>query len=166
VYLVGTHRAKDLLFSRLKLEGEGPGRFYWHEGARADYLEQLTGEVKIPLGGGRFEYRPRAGVRHEALDCEVYALHCARRLRLHLRAPDWWSAQEVALLQTALPLSAAGEALDQLPDHHPDHPHPLTPASKRLADEAEAREREDTPTPTPPRAGPGVRVKRARRRLH
>jgi phage terminase large subunit GpA-like protein len=150
VYLVGTHRAKDLLFGRVKLgAGRGAGRLHWYAGVRADYCEQLMGEVPVPLRGsrGQTEYRPRAGVRHEALDCEVYALHGARRLRLHLRAPEWWAAQEQALLQAVLPLGDDSGPAGQLP----------------LAVEAEARE---TPRP-PPAAGPAggarFRVRRGRR---
>jgi phage terminase large subunit GpA-like protein len=150
VYLVGTHRAKDLIYSRLKLAGSGAGRVHWYAGVRADYCEQLMGEVPAPVRGGH-EYRPRAGVRHEVLDCEVYALHGARRMRLHLRPPDWWAEQERALLQGALALGAQAEAGAQLP----------------LAAEAEAREASPAEAAAAAAAAPGAprfRIRRGRGR--
>jgi phage terminase large subunit GpA-like protein len=147
VYLVGTHRAKDAIFSRVKLgDGAGAGRLHWYTGVRADYCEQLLGEIPVPLRGqrGQKEYRARAGVRHEVLDCEVYALHGARRLRLHLRAPEWWAAQERALLQGPLALGDEG------------------PAQAALALEAEGREAPAAAGPAAAQgaAGPRFRVRR------
>jgi hypothetical protein len=53
-FMVGVSRGKDLLLGdqgggRLKLSGDGPARFHWYRTVRADYLEQLTAEVKIPV---------------------------------------------------------------------------------------------------------------------
>ena len=36
---------------RLALEGDGPGRIHWYRDVRADYLEQFTSEVKVPVRG-------------------------------------------------------------------------------------------------------------------
>lgn len=116
VYLVGTHRAKDAIAARLRLDGHGPGRMHWHEGVRADYLEQLTAEVKVPQRRGRDLWQKRAGARNEALDCEVYALHAARSLKLHAWKPARWDQLEQALQQADL-------------FQQPDSPEPAT-ASK------------------------------------
>lgn len=105
LYLVGVHRAKDLIDGRLKLDGDGEGRFHWYEGARADYLDQLTSEVKLPVRGGRESWQLRSGRRNEALDCEVYALHAARRMRVHTMSETEWAQLEVSVRQQTLPLS-------------------------------------------------------------
>jgi phage terminase large subunit GpA-like protein len=62
---------------------------------RADYWEQLTSEVKAPSRTrNRKTWQKKAGVRNEALDCEVYALHAARRLKTNLLQPAHWDAIE------------------------------------------------------------------------
>jgi phage terminase large subunit GpA-like protein len=96
-FMVGVSRAKDLLLGdmgggRLKLEGEGPARFHWYRSVRADYLEQLTSEVKVPLreiqGSGAMRKLATAGAlkrvwvmrrgrRNEALDAR--STRCTRR---------------------------------------------------------------------------------------
>lgn len=101
VYMVGTHKAKDLVFGRLKLQGRGPGRVHFYESVRSDYFEQVLSEIKAPSRqrGGRKVYQPKSGVRNEALDCEVYALHAARVLKLHVRKADQWDTREATLKQ-------------------------------------------------------------------
>jgi phage terminase large subunit GpA-like protein len=43
-----------------------------------------------------------AGRRNEGLDCEVYALHAARSLKLHLWRDDRWAAEEEVITQPGL----------------------------------------------------------------
>ncbi|GAB5451825.1 MAG: phage terminase large subunit family protein [Halioglobus sp.] len=102
-YMVGTHRAKDIILeNRLTLVesvsedvvmvGRGPGRFHFYRGARADYTEQLVSEIKAPSRTvKKLVYRLKSGVRNEGLDCEVMALHAARALNTHTRRPEWWA---------------------------------------------------------------------------
>lgn len=101
VFMVGTEKAKDLIDARLKLTGNGPGRMHWYNGVRDDYYTQITAEIKAPdrKRGGRKTWQPKAGVRNEGLDCEVYALHAARTLKVHVRKPDQWDALEAQLMQ-------------------------------------------------------------------
>jgi phage terminase large subunit GpA-like protein len=101
VYMVGTNKAKDLIASRLKLGGNGPGRMHLCADVRSDYFEQMTGEVKAPHRTlkGRKVWQPRAGRAVEAWDCEVYALHAARAKRVHLLTPADWDRLEQKLLQ-------------------------------------------------------------------
>jgi phage terminase large subunit GpA-like protein len=115
VYVVGTHKAKDLIYSRLKLEGVGAGRMHWPASVRADYLEQLTSEIKVPVRGvrGAREYRVRSGVRNEASDGEVYALHSARRKRLHIKGAEFWDKREADLAQADLWGAAAGASMGE-----------------------------------------------------
>ncbi|WP_284186387.1 phage terminase large subunit family protein [Zoogloea oryzae] len=104
-YIVGTARAKDLILdTRLKIEKAGAGCLHWYRGVRPDYWEQLTSEVKAPsrINRNRLTWQKKAGVRNEALDCEVYALHAARRLKTNLMQPGHWDAIEARLRQRSL----------------------------------------------------------------
>jgi len=114
-FIVGVSRAKDLLLGvdagagRIKLEGNGPGRMHWYKSVRPDYWEQITSEVKAPSSHTRKRvWQKKSGVRNEALDCEVYALHAARSLKTHLWTADRWALEksrqvQMDLLQTAQP---------------------------------------------------------------
>ncbi len=119
-YIVGTNRAKDLLLGgehrhgRLHLTGAGPGRFHVYPDVRADYWEHLTSEVKAPSRRlrGRTVYQLKSGRHNEGLDCEIYALHAARALKLHVYTPAQWEALARQLAQADLfnPDTAAAEA--------------------------------------------------------
>ena len=118
VYRVGTHKAKDLLAGRLKLTGGGAGRMHWYQDVRADYWTQLTGEVKAPHRSLRNKriWQKKAGAAVEAWDGEVYALHAARAVKVHLLKAEQWTALERQLAQVSL-FSAA-----ELPDVAPANP--------------------------------------------
>jgi phage terminase large subunit GpA-like protein len=120
VYQVGTEKAKDLLIGfgeyggRLRLSerdgdktvtGRGPGRMHWHRTIRGDYFAQVTSEVKAPLKGrprNKLYWQKKSGARNEALDCEVYALHASRRLKVNLMTEAQWQAIEDRLRQPDL----------------------------------------------------------------
>lgn len=92
VYMIGTHRAKDLLHQRLKLSGTGAGRMHVYKNVRTDYWNQITGEVKAPHRSirGKRIWQKKSGAQVEALDGEVYAIHAARAAKVHLmREHDW-----------------------------------------------------------------------------
>jgi phage terminase large subunit GpA-like protein len=120
-FMVGTQRAKDLMLGvdaqggRIKLEGSGPGRMHWYKEVRTDYWEQITSEVKAPHRTVRNKkvWQKKSGVRNEALDCEVYALHAARSLKLNLWKEERWLAEENKLRQPDL--LGAGTGLEPLP---------------------------------------------------
>jgi len=109
-YMVGTGVAKDLILGvddkggRIKLLGRGPGRMHWYDGVRPDYYDQVTSEVKVPHRSirGRMVWACKSGQRNEALDCEVYALHAARALKLHLWREDRWNHEESVIQQAGL----------------------------------------------------------------
>lgn len=111
VYLVGTNKAKDWLAGQLKLEAQGRGRFHYYRDVRVDYYAQITSEVKAPHRSirNRRIWQLRSHRRNEALDGEVYALHAARALRVHLAGPKQWDALDATLRQADLftPTSAA-----------------------------------------------------------
>ena len=104
VHIVGTHKAKTLIDSRLRLKGSGPGRMHWYAEIRADYYEQLTNEVLAPHPRipSKMIWQRKAGRRNEALDCEVYALHAARSLKTHLLRDPEWDQMEQQLMQPTL----------------------------------------------------------------
>lgn len=103
-YIVGVNKAKDWLSGHMKLTGHGPGRFHICTDVRADYFEQVTGEVKAPHRTirNRKVWQPKSGRAIEAWDCEVYALHAARGKRIHLLSPKDWDNLEQKLLQSDL----------------------------------------------------------------
>ena len=47
-------------------------------------------------------WQKKVGVRNEALDCEVYALHAARSVGTHTMSAAKWALYENALLQSEL----------------------------------------------------------------
>jgi phage terminase large subunit GpA-like protein len=105
VFQVGTDRAKDLIVdSRLRLSGSGPGRIHYYKSVRSDYFEQLLAEVKIPSRDrrGTKVWTKKRGVRNEALDCEILALHASRALKLHLYREDRWVVIEARVRQSQL----------------------------------------------------------------
>jgi phage terminase large subunit GpA-like protein len=143
VYPVGTEKAKDLVIGfgesggRLRLSekdgdrvvtGRGPGRMHWYRGIRGDYFKQVTAEIKAPQRGrprNRLYWQCKSGVRNEALDCEVYALHASRRLKVNLMTEAQWLDIEqrvrqpqllgvvVAKTETAAPAAPAAERAEE-----------------------------------------------------
>lgn len=161
-YIVGTQRAKDLIVEgRLRLEGTGPGRLHWYRSVRPDYWDQITSEIKVPhkTVKNRKVWTKRSGVRNEALDCEVYALHSAMSLKLHLLKPAHWDAIEKQLRQreifaTAEQPPAAAEGVEEEESSGP---------SVSENDEAPVVQTSAQPLPSPP---PAVRPRgRARSRI-
>lgn len=115
VYLVGTSKAKDQIHGRLKLIGAGPGRLHFDAGTTQDYLEQIVSEAKIPGPGGILRWTCKAGVRNEALDLEVMALHAAHKLRLHRLEDKEWDHIERQLRQPDLIAEAQPTAAEPTP---------------------------------------------------
>ncbi len=104
IYMVGTNKAKDWLAGQLNLEASGGGRFHYFADVRNDYFKQITSEVKAPHRSirGRRVWQKKSGRRNEVLDCEVYGLHAARALRVHLMTPEKWDNLEHDLMQSDL----------------------------------------------------------------
>lgn len=78
VMFVGTDTAKDSLFSRLRLEEEGPRYIHFPHGNGFDeqYFLQLTAEeIRTRMHHGfPIRYYRKLRERNEALDCAVYAM--------------------------------------------------------------------------------------------
>lgn len=114
-YIVGTHKAKDVLLrDRLCLSertaegalntGRGAGRLHWYRDVRADFHEQLLSEVQVPskTRRGVKEWHKKGGARNEALDTLVYAYHAARSLKFNLWGESVWLSLEQQLRQPDL----------------------------------------------------------------
>jgi len=116
VFSVGTGKAKDVIAARLKLLGSGAGRMHWYGDVRQDYFEQITSEIKAPHRSirGRLVWQKKSGVRNEGLDCEVYTLHAARSLKLHLYKPGQWDDIEKRYMQVDL-FSASEQSENKRP---------------------------------------------------
>ncbi|WP_444893436.1 terminase gpA endonuclease subunit [Microbulbifer sp. TRSA001] len=101
VYMVGTHKAKDLIARRLLGTSA-----YMHscKHVRQDYWEQVTAEVKAPSKKyrGRETWQKRPGRPNEGIDTEVYALHAAYAKNLYKNNEKKWSTIESRLGQRSL----------------------------------------------------------------
>jgi len=78
LFTVGTDQSKTLLYKRLQLDGDGPGRCHWpiNEAVYNDeYFRQLTAEKCVTRYVKGFPKREwvKTRPRNEALDCRVYA---------------------------------------------------------------------------------------------
>lgn len=158
-FIVGTARAKDLILeTRIKLEGNGPGRIHGYGKVRPDYWEQLVSEVKAPsrLNRNRKTWTKKAGVRNEALDAEVYALHAARSVKTNLMHEVHWAAIEIRLRQRTLidpviaeakPATQEGEEEQMLSPDAGASDGPKVPTDKAAPGE---RETVQTPAPRAP----------------
>jgi len=109
IYLVGTNKAKDLISGLLQLEVKykdqpGKGIYHFYKNIRADYCDQITGEIKAPHKSirNRKVWQQKSGQNVEALDGEVYALHAARAVRVHLKSEAQWHSIENNLTQIDL----------------------------------------------------------------
>lgn len=87
LFPIGTVAAKDLIFSRLKVEKPGPGYIHFPAWLDREYFEQLTAEkVRTKYRAGRPIRRyVKTRPRNEALDLEVYALAALRYMPARVR---------------------------------------------------------------------------------
>jgi phage terminase large subunit GpA-like protein len=139
-FMVGVSRAKDLLIGdqgpgRLGLDGSGPGRVHWYREVRADYLEQFTSEVKVPVRGqkGKRVWQVKKGIRNEVLDAEIYALHAGRSIKVHLAREAQWAAIEASLRQRSLLTSADAVSVPTVQTSAPDGEADAAPSPEKSA---------------------------------
>ncbi len=106
LYFVGTHRAKDIIAKAMTFTGSGDGRMHWYNAdqMRSDYFDQMLGEAKVPARGsrGKLIWKQKAGQPVEFWDTEVYALHAARAVRVHLMKQEEWDSLRINLMQSDL----------------------------------------------------------------
>lgn len=76
LFVIGVDSAKDIVYSRLKLQTQGPGYCHFPYDRQDDWYSGLTCETVVTKYSKGFpvrEYRRRPGLRNEPLDCRVYA---------------------------------------------------------------------------------------------
>lgn len=166
IYQVGTEKAKDLIIGfgenggRLRLSekdkdgniitGRGPGRMHWYRGIRGDYYAQVTSEIKAPRRGRprqKLFWDVKIGKRNEGLDCEVYALHASRRIKVNLWTETQWMAREEKLRQPdLLGASKPAYAAEETVSSPPPEEEQIAPAEPQREQRPAARQ------PQPPRA--------------
>jgi phage terminase large subunit GpA-like protein len=96
IYPVGTNRAKDFILRQLQNESVND-RMHYYSTVLPTYYKQLLSNSKR-IVGTRVRYFKKYGHQDEALDCEVYALHAARSLFIHLRTSEEWTRHKEILL--------------------------------------------------------------------
>ena len=89
---------------------------HWYKDVRADFYEQLMSEVLAPHRTMRrkFQWHVKSGVRNEALDCTVMALHAARSVKVHTMTEKAWANLEHSLKQADI-FAAAPSVPKQTP---------------------------------------------------
>lgn len=143
-FIVGVDRAKDLLLGdggRVRMQGQGAGRFHYPM-MPDEYFQQLTAEVKVPRWqkqGSRvvasrtarsiMVWVKKPSQRNEVLDCENYALHAARAMRVHTMKDNDWLAIEQRLAQAEL-----------LPEAKPASDNPAVQTSAPATDDLEVNQ--------------------------
>jgi phage terminase large subunit GpA-like protein len=132
VWMVGVNKVKDLIASRMKLTGYGPGRMHWYTEVRSDFYDQMTGEIKAPsrTQRGKLIWQQKAGSRVEAWDCTAYAIHAARTERIHLLSAAQWDAIEADLAQADMFGSEPEESEESAVEAQPE-PQKAAPRRKR-----------------------------------
>ena len=76
LWIVGVDSAKSVIYGRLKIEQPSPGYAHFPAERPAGWFEQLLSETLVTTyskGVPVREWRPKKGVRTEALDARVYA---------------------------------------------------------------------------------------------
>ena len=77
LFSIGTDTAKEMIYSRLKIEVIGSGYCHFPANRDDEYFKQLTAEklvTRYHKGYPVRKWEKPAGRRNEALDCRVYAL--------------------------------------------------------------------------------------------
>jgi phage terminase large subunit GpA-like protein len=116
LFLVGVDAAKDQVFAHLKLTTAGPGFCHFPADRDERYYAGLSSETVVTKYAKGFpirEYRKRAGVRNEPLDCRVYA-YCAL---ISLNVRNWTSLERAK--EAAKPAAEAPASSPTLPDPQP-----------------------------------------------
>lgn len=78
LFFVGVDSAKELIYARLNVEKDGPGKIHFPMDRDEEYFKQLTAEKVITTrdrrGFPKHKRWEKTRARNEALDCMVYAI--------------------------------------------------------------------------------------------
>lgn len=86
---IATNQAKDVIFSRLKIDVPGPRYCHFPRHYKDAWFGQLTAEkavTRFTKGFPKRIYEKASGARNEALDMRVYLLACLEILRPNIEA--------------------------------------------------------------------------------
>jgi phage terminase large subunit GpA-like protein len=88
LFPIGVDTAKDLLFSRLKIDVEGPGYIHFSDHLQEEYFRQLTAEKIVTKYHKGYSKRTFIKIRprNETLDCMVYALSAYAILNVNVNS--------------------------------------------------------------------------------
>lgn len=143
---IGTDTAKDLIYSRLELVGEGEGRCHFPLTYERKYFEMLTAEEKfMEWKNGSPVMKWRLGEsadgkkkkRNEALDTRVYALAALRLLPINLKA----MAKRQKSSTKQYTLKKKQEKVEQLSDSKEEKPLKKPPEKSKPKAKKPARRR-------------------------
>lgn len=110
LFIIGTDSAKDIIFGRFRIDKSGPGYCHFPQERDGEWFVQVTGEVMVTRyrkGIPYEDYVPKPNVRHEALDCRVYAFAALRSMRIH-----WPKVQRILMEKQAADAAEAAESQD------------------------------------------------------
>jgi phage terminase large subunit GpA-like protein len=94
VWPVGSDTAKGVIYARMRITEDGPGRMHFSHELPADYYDQLTAErlvTKYHRGRAKLEWVKASARRNEALDLEVYCLAAAHYAGIPLLTESAWA---------------------------------------------------------------------------
>ena len=88
LFILGVDTAKEIIYSRLKIENEGAGYCHFPEDRGDEYFRQLTAEKIVTRYRKGFQRREwiKTRARNEALDCRVYALSAYAILNININS--------------------------------------------------------------------------------
>lgn len=127
---VGTDTAKDLLWGRLQVGQPGPGYVHMSRELPREFFEGLAAEQRVVQRTSRGEehrwVKVKADARNEPLDCTVYAMFGAARMKLHQYTDAEWSRLEEVLCPPTADLfgAAALPVPEPLPPIETTQPEP------------------------------------------
>jgi phage terminase large subunit GpA-like protein len=97
LYMLGTHALKRTIYSRLKVEEQGPGFVHFDDATTDEYLQGLTCERLQPRyvkGFQVLEWVKPNGARNEPLDLAVYCLAMLELLKRRYNRATMWEQLE------------------------------------------------------------------------
>lgn len=133
--IVGVDNAKDMIYRKLALRGDKPGRFYFRHGSDDEFFDQLTSEERIDekdsQGFPKHTWQLKPGVeRNEVLDTTVYALAALEGLVINRRVS---LEREGKRMAKAKERARANQPAIPAPESEPE---PETPEPEQEPEEA------------------------------
>ena len=123
---VGSHAAKQLIYSRLNIDVPGKGYVHTTRAVPEDFWDELIAErlvTKFIRGYPTLEWNIAKGKRNEALDCCVYAYAAAVQLGLpRVRPIDWKRTRERLTVRRDPPPPTGDDQFPMTNDKMPPEP--------------------------------------------